>query len=151
MMRLASAAVLAFLLFFYGLSHTGLLGQDEPRYAAIGMEMARSGDWITPRLWGAGWFEKPALLYWMTGAGFRLGLSEELAPRVPVAMLSVAFLGFYWWLLRRIYSERVATYATGMLATCAGWLGYSYVSVMDIPLAATFSAGILLRTASLRT
>ena len=45
--------------------------------------MARSGDWITPRLWGQPWFEKPALLYWMTAAGFRLGLGEEPAARFP--------------------------------------------------------------------
>ena len=55
---------LAYLAYFYDLSATGLLGPDEPRYASIAREMARSGDWITPRLWGAPWFEKPALLYW---------------------------------------------------------------------------------------
>ena len=59
-------------LYFFGLTRTGLLGPDEPRYAAIGRAMARSGDWITPRLWGPPWFEKPALLYWMTAAAFKL-------------------------------------------------------------------------------
>src|SRR5947209_6742169 len=52
-----------YFLYFFGLSRTGLLGPDEPRYAAIGRAMARSGDWVTPRLWGDPWFEKPALLY----------------------------------------------------------------------------------------
>ena len=75
-----------------------MLGPDEPRYASVGREMARSGDWITPRLWGQPWFEKPALLYWMTGAAFRLGFSEDLAPRVPVALFSVAFLVFFQWI-----------------------------------------------------
>ena len=63
----------------WGLGSLPLVGPDEPRYAAIGREMARSRDWVTPRLWGEAWFEKPALLYWMTGAGFRLGLGDELA------------------------------------------------------------------------
>ena len=53
---------LGYLLYFYDLGATGLLGPDEPRYASIAREMARSGDWITPRLWGQPWFEKPALL-----------------------------------------------------------------------------------------
>ena len=98
--------------FFYDLSATGLFGKDEPRYAWVSREMAHSGDWITPRLWGAPWFEKPALLYWLSGAGFRLGLNAELAPRLPGALLAVAFLAFYWWTLRREFSCRAASLAT---------------------------------------
>src|SRR6516162_260008 len=95
------ALPLAFWLYFSHLSTAGLLGPDEPGYAAVAREMARSGDWITPRLWGAPWFEKPALLYWMRGAGFRFGLSTELAPRLPGALLACGFLVFHWFLLRR--------------------------------------------------
>lgn len=131
-------------LFFFGLTATGLLGPDEPRYAAIGREMARSGDWITPRLWGEPWFEKPALLYWMTGVAFRAGLSQDLAPRLPVALMSVAFLLFYYWVLRREFSPRAAFLATAILGTSAAWLGFSHVGVTDLPLAAAFSAAMLL-------
>src|SRR5579871_6503231 len=85
----ASLSIAAFAGFFYlsRLNVAGLLGPDEPRYASIAREMARSGDWVTPRLWGELWFEKPALLYWMSATGFRLGLGPELAPRLPVALL----------------------------------------------------------------
>src|SRR5262244_3294816 len=113
----ALAGFLLYWLYLFRLTGTGLLGPDEPRYAAIGREMARSGDWITPRLWGEPWFEKPALLYWMTGAAFRLGLGTELAPRLPVALLTIMFLLFYWWLLRREFGERTAWFATLILAT----------------------------------
>src|SRR5690349_21895723 len=102
------AALLIYLLYFFHLTAAGMLGPDEPRYAAIGREMARSGDWITPRLWGEPWFEKPALLYWMIGIAFRLGLSEDLAPRLGVAVVSVAFLGAFFWLLRREFGLRPA-------------------------------------------
>src|SRR3954452_11017203 len=88
---LACIAVLS-ILYLYGLTSVGLALPDEPRYASIGREMARSGDWITPRLWGEPWFEKPALTYWMTGAAFFLGFGNELAPRLPVALVSIAFL-----------------------------------------------------------
>src|SRR5689334_6626849 len=121
-----------------------MLGPDEPRYAAIGREMARSGDWITPRLWGEPWFEKPALLYWMTGAAFRLGLSEDLAPRLPVAIVSVAFLAAFFFLLRREFGERAALFATTILATSAGWIALSLAGLTDIPMAAAFSLAVLL-------
>ena len=106
--------------------------------------MAQSGDWVTPRLWGQPWFEKPALLYWMTAAGFRSGLGPDLAPRLPVAILSVLFLGFFWWRLKLEWDRRAASCATAMLATSAGWLAYSHVAVTDLPLAVFFCAAVLL-------
>jgi len=121
-----------------------MLGPDEPRYASIGREMAQSGDWITPRLWGQPWFEKPALSYWMTGAAFRLGLSEDLAPRLPVALLSVAFLIFFQWMVRREFGERAAWTASLILGTSALWLGSSFIGTTDLPMTATFSAAMLL-------
>jgi 4-amino-4-deoxy-L-arabinose transferase-like glycosyltransferase len=138
------AAPVLLLLYFYGLSRVGLIGPDEPRYAAIGREMARSGDWLTPRLWGAPWFEKPALLYWLIAAGNKLGLGPELAPRLPVAAISVLFLAFYFVWIRREFGRRPAWISTAMLATAGGWIAFSQVAVTDLPLAATFSAAILL-------
>jgi 4-amino-4-deoxy-L-arabinose transferase-like glycosyltransferase len=139
-----AVAPIVLLLFFYGLTTAGLLSADEPRYAAIGREMALSGDWITPRLWGEPWFEKPPLLYWMVALGFKAGLGYDLAPRLPVALLSAAFILFFFHQIRREFGERAALYASGILATSAGWLAYSHVAVTDIPLAATFSAALLL-------
>ncbi len=131
-------------LYLADLAGMGMVQPDEPRYADVGRAMARSGDWITPRLWGQPWFEKPALLYWMTAAGFRLGLGPDLAPRLPVAILSVLFMSFFWWRLKLDWDQRAASYATAMLATSAGWLTYSHVAVTDLPLAAFFSAAVLL-------
>jgi 4-amino-4-deoxy-L-arabinose transferase-like glycosyltransferase len=142
--RLAAIALIVYVLFFYGLTGTGLLGPDEPRYASIGRAMALTGDWVTPRLWGEPWFEKPALLYWLTGAAFKLGLPDGLAPRLPVALVSVAFLAFYWRVLRRHFGERAAWFSTAVLGTSAAWLAYSYVSVTDLPMTAAFAAAMLL-------
>ena len=132
------------ILYFGGLTASGMLGPDEPRYASIGREMARSGDWITPRLWGEPWFEKPALLYWMTGAACRLGLGEDLAPRVPVALVSVVFLIFFQGILSRAFGARAAWAATLILGTSAAWLGCSFIGTTDLPMAAAFSAAMLL-------
>ena len=121
-----------------------MLGPDEPRYAAIGREMARSGDWITPRLDDKPWFEKPALLYWMTAAGFEAGLNDDLAPRLPVAIASVSFLIFYFLLLRRELGLKPAAFSTCILGTSAGWLAYSHIAVTDLPMSAAFAAAMLL-------
>lgn len=141
--KLLPAAACLFFLYFFGLTQVGLLGPDEPRYAAIGREMAASGDWVTPRLWGEEWFEKPALLYWLVAVGHLARLGDDLAPRLPVAIVSVAFLVFYFSRLKREFGERAAWLSSAMLATSVGWLAYSHVAVTDLPLAAAFSASLL--------
>lgn len=133
-----------YLLYCFGLDRVGIVPPDEPRYAAIGRSMAESGDWVTPRLWGEPWFEKPALLYWMVALGCKLGLNPDLAPRVPVAAVSVAFLIFFFWFLQREYGRREALYSTAILATSAGWLTFSHIAVTDLPLSVCFSVAMLL-------
>jgi 4-amino-4-deoxy-L-arabinose transferase len=132
------------LLYLLQLGAVGFLGPDEPRYASVGREMARSGDWITPRLDGQPWFEKPPLLYWTTAAGNRLHLSDEWAARLPVVLGSVLFLWFFHATLAREFSERVATAATVILATSAGWVAYSFVALTDLLMSAALVAAMFI-------
>jgi 4-amino-4-deoxy-L-arabinose transferase-like glycosyltransferase len=143
-LALSIVAVAVSGLYLYHLDGVGLLGPDEPRYAAIGRAMAESGNLITPRLWGAPWFEKPPLLYWMVAAGTATGLNPDLAARLPVALLSLAFLGLSFWLLQREFDTEVAAVSTALLATSAGWLAYSGLCLTDLPIAAFFSLAVFL-------
>lgn len=145
------AAAAFFFLYFFGLTRTGLIGPDEPRYAAIGRAMEATGDWITPRLWEQAWFEKPAFLYWMTATGFKLGLGPDLAPRLPVALASVAFLIYFLAVLRREFGDRAAWYSATILATSAGWLAYSHIALTDLPMSAALGAAMLTIFASADT
>lgn len=141
--KCAVAGLLLYFLFFFGLTSVGLVGPDEPRYASIAREMARSGDWLTPRLWGEPWFEKPPLLYWMAAAGFRLGLGDDWAPRLGVALLSAAFLAFFYFFLKRRFDQDTAGYSTLILATSAGWLGYSHACATDLPMSVFLACAML--------
>lgn len=141
--RLALLALLCWIICGAGLSERGLVGPDEPRYAAIAHEMAVSGDWVTPRLWGDPWFEKPALLYWMGAAAETLGIGGDLATRVPVALLSFAFLVCFHFFVRRSFGLSDADGATLVLATVAGWAAYSQVGVFDLPVAAATGVALL--------
>lgn len=131
-------------LHLYGLGNAGLIGPDEPRYADIGRAMYESGDWVTPRLFGQPWFEKPVLLYWMVAAGFALGGDDTWGPRLPVALLALAALLGFYWLLRPWLGESRALAASVFLAISAGWLGYSHAAATDLPLTVFFAAGMLL-------
>jgi 4-amino-4-deoxy-L-arabinose transferase-like glycosyltransferase len=140
-LALAAAALL------HGLTSTGLIGPDEPRYAWIGREMARSGDWVTPRLWGAPWYEKPPLLYWLVALGHVAGLGDDLAPRLLTALAGALFPFAAVWLLGRFAGGETAWTAAPMLAMTGGWLGYTQVGVTDLPLAITFTSALWLGVA----
>ena len=132
------------LLYLLHLGGVGFLGPDEPRYASVGREMARSGDWITPRLDGQPWFEKPPLTYWLTATGHLAHLPDEWAARLPEALISVAFLVFFYVTLAREFSPRLALTATAILATSAGWLAYSFAALTDLPMSAALGAAMLI-------
>ncbi len=131
-------------LYLYDLSGVGVLQTDEPRYLAIGHAMIHSGDWITPKLWGSPWFEKPPFLYWITAVGTAAGLGPEMSGRLPVAALSLLFLWTLYLLLQREFGRQSAAIAVALLATSAGWLAYSDFALTDLPLAVFFSLALFL-------
>ncbi len=137
----ACAALGAAVLYLAPIGARGLVGPDEPRYASIAREMAASGDWITPVLWGEPWFEKPVLLYWMGAAAYALGLEEFT--RVPTALLSLGFLGFFYRLVRRRFGAEEARAAALILATSAGWVAFSDIGGFDLLLSAFTGAALL--------
>src|SRR5580765_4919870 len=74
-----------------------LFDPDEGRYAEIPREMLVSGDWVTPRLNGLKYFEKPPLQYWATAAAYRFFGVHEWTARLWPALagwLGVAAIGY---------------------------------------------------------
>ena len=67
-----------------------LLTPDETRYAEIPREMILSGNYVSPRLNGVRYFEKPALSYWAFALSFKLFGMNRFALRLPcmTAMLA---------------------------------------------------------------
>jgi 4-amino-4-deoxy-L-arabinose transferase-like glycosyltransferase len=131
-------------LYLYNLGGVGVLQTDEPRYLAIGHAMATTHDFVTPKLWGNPWFEKPPLLYWMTAIGAAAGLGPEVAGRLPVAVLSLLFLWTAYVLLAREFSRQAAGISVALLATSAGWLAYSELALTDLPLSVFFGLAVFL-------
>jgi 4-amino-4-deoxy-L-arabinose transferase-like glycosyltransferase len=109
--------VLLYVCLFSGLGALGLVGPDEPRYAAIARAMAETHDWVTPRLWGTPWFEKPVLYYWTAGIAMRLFGVSELAARLPSALAALLAVAAIKWTALRSYGVSAAWYSLLMLPT----------------------------------
>jgi 4-amino-4-deoxy-L-arabinose transferase-like glycosyltransferase len=90
---LVSAVGLAALLLAPGLGAAPLDDPGEGQHAEIAREML-GGSWITPRLNGVRYFDKPPLLYWLTAAAFhRLGPTEGAARLASLAGALLAVAG----------------------------------------------------------
>src|SRR6476619_4302537 len=79
-------AILAAIAWFANLDVRKLQHPDEGRYAEIAREMVASGDYVTPRLNGLKYFEKPPLQYWLTAASYQAFELDEWTSRLPVAL-----------------------------------------------------------------
>ncbi len=62
---------------------------DEARYAEIPREMLASGDFVTPRLNGVPYFEKPPLHYWANAVSLRLFGLTPWAARLPTRLFGL--------------------------------------------------------------
>lgn len=73
-----------------------------------------------------------------------MGLGAELSGRLPVVLLSLAFLGAMFALLRREFGATAAAVAVALLAASAAWITFSNFGLTDLPLAVCFSLAVLL-------
>jgi 4-amino-4-deoxy-L-arabinose transferase-like glycosyltransferase len=94
--------------YFFGLT-IPLLGPDEPRYAQIAREMLDRHDWITPTLGGFTWFEKPALLYWLEAASYKIFGVSEFAARFGSAIFGLGTTLTLWLLGTSLRSQSQRT------------------------------------------
>lgn len=134
MLLLAAVLVIQF---FFQLGGIGLVGPDEPRYAQIAREMAGSGDYVTPRLFGEPWFEKPVLYYWGAALAFKLLGVTEFAARLVSALAALAGVGMTYLLGRHWLSPRAGWLAALILATSPLYFALARAASMDMLLCGT--------------
>jgi 4-amino-4-deoxy-L-arabinose transferase-like glycosyltransferase len=140
---LALAAFLMAVCLFVGLGAIGLVGPDEPRYASIARAMVRTGDWLTPRLWGHAWFEKPILYYWAAASSFRLFGVSEWAARLPSALAALfgcLLLALAAW---RIWGGRAARIVLVIFPTTLGIFAFARAATMDMLLSISIEAAMV--------
>jgi 4-amino-4-deoxy-L-arabinose transferase-like glycosyltransferase len=90
------------ILYFSRLGAMPLSDRDEGEYASAVSAMARSGDYVIPRLNGQPYLEKPILIYWTMAAGQAMGLAGETAARAPSALSAFGLTLLMAWLAMRV-------------------------------------------------
>ena len=126
------------------------MGPDEPRYAWIARAMAETGDWITPRLYGQPWFEKPVLYYWEAAVSFKIFGVSEAAARLPSAFSALLGTLALAWLAWRIYGRETARWFLILFPSSVGMIGFSHAAATDMPFAAMITVAMVCAAVCLR-
>lgn len=108
-----------------------LMEPDESRYAEIPRLMLRSGDWITPKLQGKPYNDKPPLVYWLIAGSYAVfGVSIEAARFVPATAGLLTLCIVYLW-SRRYLGRLVANAGILILLTMVGYIALMRMLLLD--------------------
>ncbi len=136
--------LLIFSLFLYLVGNNLLPVTDtaESNYALTAKEMVQSGDWISPQIYGHYWYDKPIFYYWELALSFSLFGFNEMAARLPAAILGICSLLFTYWFARRIYGEKIAWLSALILGTSVEFWLLSKAVITDSTLFLFMSGAI---------
>jgi 4-amino-4-deoxy-L-arabinose transferase-like glycosyltransferase len=131
---------------FYGtfLGNRPLNIPDEGRYSEVAREMLITGDYITPRVNGLVFFDKPPLNYWLQALSMKAFGVNNLAARLPNVLLG--FLGclIVYYSTYKLYGWHRAWLASCILVTMPLYFFASFYTDMNLPMAIFISASLLL-------
>ncbi|MEO6749897.1 MAG: glycosyltransferase family 39 protein [Casimicrobiaceae bacterium] len=127
---LAVAATLAFA-WFYALDTRVLEHPDEGRYAEIPREMAVTHDYLTPRLDGLKYFEKPPLQYWFTAAAYRTFEVDEWTARLAPAIGGFATILLVGFTLASLAGPLAGAFAALVMSSFVLAIGMSHYLTLD--------------------
>jgi 4-amino-4-deoxy-L-arabinose transferase-like glycosyltransferase len=132
--------VLAVLLLVFEPGRVPLFEPDEGRYAEIPREMLVTRDFLTPRLNGVLYFEKPPLYYWSVAASLAILGPTEMAVRLPGKLAAVAMVLLAVAFARRRWGTRTGLLAGLILATSILLVALARIALIDPMLSLALTA-----------
>lgn len=120
------------LLWFGNLDYRKLVRPDEGRYAELPRQMAVTGDWLTPRLNGIKYFEKPPLQYWATAAAYRMFGEHEWTVRLWPALTGFVAVILTGIATAALFGATAGLYAAAVLASSLGYMLVAHIATLDM-------------------
>ena len=118
-------------------SPPSLMDDVDATYAQIARTMLESGDWVTARLNGVPYFDKPPGQVWVIAASYAAFGVHDWSTRLPMALAAIALCWLAWRTGRWAFGDEAGLYAGIGLATCYGLFLFTRVRIPDIYVACT--------------
>ena len=132
--------LLALLLLVFEPGKVPLFEPDEGRYAEIPREMLAARDFLTPRLNGVLYFEKPPLYYWSVAASLAILGPTEMAVRLPGKLAAASMVLLAVAFARRRWGTRTGLLAGLILATSILLVALARIALIDPMLSLALAA-----------
>src|SRR5580700_8971461 len=107
-----------------------LLDDADATHAIAAQHMAHSGDWVTLKVDGIRYLEKPPLPYWLAAVDYHLFGYNVFATHLPLTLLGLAILAWVW--ARRAYGDRAAFYAALSVLTSVGVFLFTRIFIPEV-------------------
>lgn len=134
--------VYCLLLFLLFLWNVPLLDPDEPVYGETAKEMLATGDWLSPRIYGDFWYDKPPLFYWLEAISFSLLGVSTFSARLPSALIAAGTAIYVWRETEALFGRRVGFLAALILASSLEFIVIARAAVTDMTLTAALTAAL---------
>lgn len=137
--------------YFIWLGSHALFTPDEGRYSEVAREMVATGDYVTPRLNGVAFLDKPALYYWLQASAIQLFGLKEWSLRFWPALLGIIGCIATYVAGRTLFSRRAGILSALILATCPLYYGGAHYANLDLEVAVLISISLITSLLALQT
>ena len=123
-------------------SPPSLMDDVDAVQAQIARNMLSSGDWVTARLDGVVYLEKPPLIYWMIAGSYKVFGVHDWAARIPIALSAVALCLVTALFGAWAFGQRAGFFAGMCMSTCVGLWLFTRILIPDVVLTFTIALGM---------
>ena len=130
------------IVFFLSLFSPALLDDADATHANAARTMALTGDWVTLRVDGIRYLEKPPLPYWLVAGCYHIFGFNAFATHLPLAIsvLLLSWLAWKWSL--RAFGARAAFYAALSMETSAGVFLFTRIFIPEVLVSLLIAAAL---------
>lgn len=126
-----------------GMNLLAITDPVESNYTLTAKEMLASGDFISPRIYGKFWYDKPIFFYWELIASFAVFGVNEFAARFFPVVFSLLNAATAFWFGKKLYGEKVGAIAAMIFASTVAFFYLSKAVITDMTFVFFFNATLI--------